>query len=236
MQRVLLDVDTGIDDALAIAYAVRSSALEVIGITTTFGNVSVDNATQNTLHVLEQLDAANIPVAKGEAAPLLHPLFKSYPSEIHGEIGLGLWSASEPASKPVSTPAGAFIVEQIKRYPNQLTLICVGPLTNLATAIMQAPEITSLVHQIIIMGGAVKVAGNRQMHAEANIYSDPEAAQFVFQSGAPITLVGLDVTMQTELTSEDVRRWREQDTPLATFLADVTEYYINGYKKFISGS
>ena len=137
----------------------------------------------------------------------------------------------DPAAKPVSTSAAAFMVDQIRRYPRQVTLICVGPLTNLAAAILQAPEISSLVRQIIVMGGAVGVAGNRQMHAEANVCSDPEAAQLVFQSGAPITLVGLDVTMQTELSLKDIQHWRDLDSDLTRFLADMTSYYIEGYQE-----
>lgn len=229
MHQILLDVDTGVDDALAIAYAVRSSALDVIGITTCFGNVPINHATRNTLHVLERLGATGIPVAMGEAAPLFHPFTKAYPAHFHGENGLGNLTFPDPAGKPVSTPAAAFMVDQIRRYPKQVTLVCIGPLTNLAAAIMQAPEIPSLVRQIIVMGGAVNVAGNRRMHAEANVYSDPEAAQLVFQSGAPITLVGLDVTMQTELRLEDIQRWRELDSDLTRFLADITSYYIEGY-------
>ncbi|WP_068776536.1 nucleoside hydrolase [Paenibacillus sp. FJAT-26967] len=231
MHRVLLDVDTGVDDALAIAYAVRSSALDVIGITTCFGNVPVEYATRNTLHVLERLGATGIPVAAGEAAPLFHPSMKAYPARFHGEKGLGDLTFPDPEGRPVSTPAAAFMVDQIRRYPKQVTLICVGPLTNLAAAIVHAPEIISLVQQIIVMGGAVGAAGNCRMHAEANIYSDPEAAQLVFQSGAPITLVGLDVTMQTELSLKDVQRWRERDSDLTRFLADITSYYIGGYRQ-----
>ncbi|RJX40224.1 nucleoside hydrolase [Paenibacillus pinisoli] len=231
MHRILLDVDTGVDDALAIAYAVRSSDLDVIGITTCFGNVPVDRATRNTLHVLERLGATEIPVAMGEAAPLFHPSKEAYPAQFHGENGLGDLAFPDPAGKPVSTSAAAFMVDQIRRYPKQVTLICVGPLTNLAAAILQAPEITTLVRQVIIMGGAVEVAGNRRMHAEANVYSDPEAAQLVFQSGAPITLVGLDVTMQTELKLEDIQRWRELNSDLAGFLADITSCYIEGYRQ-----
>ncbi|GIP00764.1 ribosylpyrimidine nucleosidase [Paenibacillus lautus] len=231
MHRIVLDVDTGVDDALAIAYAVRSSALDILGITTCFGNVPVEYATRNTLHVLDRLGAAGIPVAMGEAAPLFHPSMKSYPVQFHGENGLGNLAFPDPAGKPVSTSAAAFMVDQIRRYPKQVTLICVGPLTNLAAAILQAPEISSLVRQIIVMGGAVGVAGNRRMHAEANVYSDPEAAQLVFQSGAPITLVGLDVTMQTELSLEDIQRWRDLDSDLTRFLADMTSYYIGGYRE-----
>lgn len=231
MNPILLDVDTGIDDALAIAYAVRSPELDVIGITTCFGNVSVDHATRNTLHVLQQLGATGIPVAMGEAAPLFHPSMKTYPTQFHGENGLGNLTFPDPAGKPVSTRAAAFMVDQIRRYPKQVTVICVGPLTNLAAAILQAPEIVSLVRQIIVMGGAVGVAGNRRMHAEANIYSDPEAAQLVFQSGAPITMVGLDVTLQTKLRLEDIQRWRELDTDLTRFLADMTSYYMEGYRQ-----
>ena len=230
LERIILDVDTGIDDALAISYAVGSSELDVLGITTCFGNVSVESATENTLKVLEQL-GVDIPVASGAHQPIFHPMIKDYSTHFHGENGLANLDLPMSNKKPLSIHATEFIIEQIKRYPHEVTLICVGSLTNLALIIMQEPEIVSLIKKVVIMGGAVTVPGNNQMHAEANIYADPEAADLVFKSGAPITLVGLDVTTKTRLTLDDVKKWREGETKLSDFLAGITEFYIDKYNK-----
>lgn len=231
MQRVILDVDTGIDDALAISYAVRCSELDVIGITTCFGNVPVEHAARNTNYVLEKL-GADIPVAKGVDQPLFRPMIKKYSTHFHGDNGLANLDIPAMTSRILPLSAARFIVEQVKAHPHDIVLICIGSLTNLALAIMQEPDIARLFKRIIIMGGAISVPGNNQMHAEANIYADPEAADYVFCSGAPITLVGLDVTMKTALNLQEVEGWRAKNTDLGQFLADITTYYIGSYRKF----
>ncbi|MEH7236422.1 nucleoside hydrolase [Bacillus sp. JJ1562] len=231
MEKIILDVDTGIDDTLALVYAVRSPQTNVLGITTCFGNVSVENATENTLHVLELLDA-NIPVAAGAGAPIFHSMIKQYSTHFHGENGLANVDYTKPTQTPLSIHATEFIIEQIKKHPHEVTLICVGSLTNLALVILQEPEIVSLIKKVVIMGGAVTVQGNNQMHAEANIYADPEAADIVFKSGAPITLVGLDVTMKTKLTRQEVKKWEEIDSPLSKLLSQITNLYIDSYVKY----
>lgn len=231
-KRIILDVDTGIDDALAITYAAKSSELDILGVTTCHGNVSVENATNNTLHVLDMLDM-NIPVAKGASQPIFHQMLKEYSTHFHGENGLANQVNDNPNKQALDIHATQFMIDNIKRYPNELTLICLGSLTNLALVIMQEPDIVSLIKEVIIMGGALTVPGNHQMHAEANIYADPEAADLVFKSGAEITLVGLDVTMQTVLHMQEVEKWRMLNTPLTNFLADITEFYIKeGYNTF----
>lgn len=122
--------------------------------------------------------------------------------------------------------------EQIKKYPHEVTLICVGSLTNAALMIMQDPSIVPLIKEIIIMGGAIHVPGNHKMHAEANIYADPESADLVFRSGANITLVGLDVTMKVILDPSEVDQWKYIKTPKANFLYDITSFYIDAYQRF----
>ncbi|WP_026678347.1 nucleoside hydrolase [Fictibacillus gelatini] len=228
MKRVIMDVDTGIDDALAICYAARSKSLEILGITTCFGNVSVEEATRNTLNVLDYLEL-DVPVAQGAGKPIFRHPIKEKASIVHGEDGLGNIHLPDPIKKPVEQHACQFIIEQVKKYPNEVSLIFVGPLTNLALTIMQEPEIVRLVDRVYIMGGAVTVPGNTTMAAEANIYADPEAAEYVFQSGIPITLIGLDVTMKTLLSLEEVEKWKRKNTRLSRFLADITEFYIGFY-------
>ncbi|HTG69130.1 MAG TPA: nucleoside hydrolase [Candidatus Udaeobacter sp.] len=234
MKKIVLDVDTGIDDSLAIAYAIHSPELEVLGVTTCFGNVTVEEATRNTLVVLEHLDS-NVPVIPGAAKPLFRDPTKGNTTYIHGDDGIGNTLSAEPQRQALSEHAANFIVEQVKRLPKQVTIITVGTLTNLALAIMKAPEIVGLVDKVIIMGGAVTVHGNITPSAEANIYADPEAAEYVFRSGIPITLVGLDVTMKTLLPLEELQSWRDKNTRIGHLLADMTEFYIGAYEDFYPG-
>jgi purine nucleosidase len=233
MKAIILDVDTGIDDALAISYAIRSPELEVLGLTTCFGNVTVEEATRNTLLVLEHLDS-HVPVIQGADMPLFRPL-KAKSAHVHGEDGIGNTLHSHPRREASQGHAAEFMVDQIKKRPNKVTLIAVGTLTNLALAIMKAPEIVHLVEKVVIMGGAVTVPGNVTAAAEANIHADPEAADYVFRSGIPITLVGLDVTMKTLLPLEKIQSWRDKNTKLSIFLANMTEFYINSYEGFYPG-
>ncbi|OPA72775.1 nucleoside hydrolase [Paenibacillus selenitireducens] len=234
-QKIILDVDTGIDDALAMTYAIRSPELAVLGITTCFGNVTVHEAARNSLLVLEQLDAEHIPVFLGANQPLFRPSLKAKAVSIHGEDGLGDTGLSEPLGSPASQSAASFIVEQARKYPHEVTVVAVGAMTNLALAIMQDPEAMYLLKRVVIMGGAVTVPGNVTPQAEANMYADPEAAEFLFRSGIPVTMVGLDVTLQTLLPRAEIAKWREQGTKLGQFLANITEFYINAYSQFYPG-
>lgn len=230
MKKVIIDVDTGIDDALALSYAVHSPELEIVGVSTTFGNISVEEATRNTLQVLELVGASSIPVYMGAKKPLVRDL-KEKAKLFHGENGLGNVTLPPPVASCQDMSAAQFLVSAIKANPHEITVITVGSLTNLALAIMAEPRIVSLVKRVVVMGGAVTVPGNRTPVAEANICADPEAAAYVFQSGIPLTLVGLDVTMQTLLTREHVRAWRERDTRVSRFFADICDVYMDAYAK-----
>nr|WP_240353162.1 nucleoside hydrolase [Cohnella algarum] len=230
---IILDVDTGVDDALAIAYAARSPELRLLGLTTCFGNVPVDEATRNTLYMLEKL-GVDAPVLAGASDPLKRKR-KEAVRHIHGEKGLGNVLDIEPKRRPDGRHAVDFIIEQVRGLPGQVTIVAVGPLTNLALAVQKDPGIVPLVGDVVIMGGAVRVAGNVSPYAEANIHSDPEAADVVFRSGLPITLVGLDVTLQTMLGRDRVDVWRRKDPELGGFLAEVTEFYIGFYETIHPG-
>ncbi|MBO1912178.1 nucleoside hydrolase, partial [Microvirga sp. 3-52] len=165
---------------------------------TCFGNVPVVDATRNTLTVLEKV-AKPIPVYQGAAQTFLGRDKKTWPKQVHGEGGLGDRFMSDPITEAESQFAPDFIIEQVKKRPHEITVIAVGPLTNLALAIKKSPEIIPLVKEVIVMGGAVNVPGNVNEYSEANIIADPEAAEYVLSSGIALTLVGLDVTMQTLL-------------------------------------
>lgn len=205
MKKVILDVDTGIDDALAIAYAVHSPELHVIGLTTCYGNVTAWEATRNTLFVLEKL-GKNIPVYEGALELLVRGEREKYARKVHGENGLGNVKIDlENSEGKMNGYAIEFILQKVKEFPNEITLISVGPLTNLALAIQKEPQITQLFKEVIIMGGAVYRPGDVTPYAEANISCDPEAADIVLQSGIPIILVGLDVTMKTLLPLSEIK-------------------------------
>ncbi|MGZ9582914.1 nucleoside hydrolase [Paenibacillus marinisediminis] len=225
----ILDVDTGVDDALAIAYAMRSPELNMLGITTCYGNITVDEAARNTLIVLEKLGHYNIPVFKGAEHPLERKKF-NHPRHIHGEHGLGNAPVCETTGRPAEQHAVDYIIEQVHLHPHQVTLVMVGPLTNLALALQKDPEFASLVGKIVIMGGAVRTRGNVTPAAEANIYCDPEAADNVMRANLPLTMVGLDVTMKTLLPLTEVSKWREHDPAVGGYFADMTEFYIRFYE------
>ena len=237
MKKIILDVDTGIDDALAIAYATKSKDLDVLGLTTTFGNVQVKDATRNTQFILQMLEK-DIPVYEGSDKPLnQQEPYLAVAQKVHGNDGLAnkLEAYDVVTEEKQTGEAISFIIDTVKKYPNEVTLIFVGPLTNLAKVYEQAPEVATLIKEIIVMGGAVTVPGNVRSHAEANIFSDPEAAKRVLQSDLPITLVGLDVTMQTLLSREEVKRWEKTDSEASKFFANITNYYIDFYESFRPG-
>lgn len=235
LNKIIFDVDTGIDDAMAMAYAVKASELEVLAFTTCFGNVPVEDATRNTLTVLEKL-GKQIPVYQGAAETFARGEKTHWARHVHGEDGLGNKRSDDILNfQAESQYAPDFIIEQVKKHPHEITIIAVGPLTNIALAIQKDPEIVSLVKEVVIMGGAVRVPGNTTPFAEANIHADPEAAEFVFTSGIEVVLVGLDVTMQTLLPISKLQEWRETGKESAVFLADITEFYIDFYESTYPG-
>lgn len=232
---VILDVDTGIDDAMAIAYAAHSPELKLLGLTTLYGNVSVEEATRNTLYVLELLGREDIPVYAGANKPLVRSKDK-FAKFVHGDDGIGgMLGEAVPKTKAGSLTAAQFMVRQARNRPGQIAFICVGPLTNLAQAVRLDPDFPRLAGQVVIMGGAVNVTGNVTKYAEANIHSDPEAADIVFRSGLPVTLVGLDVTMKTLLPRCKLQEWHEKGTPISRFLAGAASFYINFYENKYPG-
>lgn len=227
-KKMILDCDTGIDDALAIAYAVSLPDVELLGITNSYGMAPVEYTYRNSKKILELLEK-DVPVYTGSEQPLFRK--KEYNGIIHGMDGLG--DTLGPVANPERTEMDAidYIIEQVHLYKQDLTLVTTGPLTNLARAIQKAPEIVEMVGRVVTMGGAIMTPGNVNKFAEANIYIDPEAAKIVFNSNLPLTLVGLDVTRKTLLTAEDVKRWREKGTKASMLFADFTEHYLNAYKK-----
>ena len=192
---LIVDVDTGVDDAVALAYATVVSR-NLIGATTVAGNVPVEVATANTRNVLANLGRADIPVLRGASQPLVAKYQDA--TEVHGGNGLGGVRLRDSEREVDVTPGPAFIVQMARKYAGELVLVMTGPLTNLAIAINVRPEIVDKIARVVVMGGAYTVAGNVTSQAEFNVFVDPEAAAQVF--AAPwkdLTLIGLDVTHQT---------------------------------------
>lgn len=196
---IILDVDTGIDDAMAMALAVASPLVDLVAVTTLAGNVDVQRTTANTLAVLDWLDVAGVPVHRGASRPLARPHQDA--AFVHGTDGLG--NAGLPVSSRGLGPdrGPAAMIRLANQRPGELTLVCVGPLTNLAIALNVEPRLPDLVAGVVVMGGAFEVPGNVTPEAEFNAYVDPEAAAQVF--AAPfrqLTAIGLDVTQQVVLS------------------------------------
>jgi len=229
-RRIIIDTDPGIDDALAILLALASKELELEGLTVVFGNVEVEQGVRNALKILEIAGREDIPVFQGAARPLL-PRAPRYAKHVHGEDGLGNTHLPPPKKKPAPGRAVDFIISSIMESPGEITLIPVGPLTNIALAVKVEPRIVQKVKEVIIMGGAVIERGNATPVAEANIHDDPEAAKIVFHAGFPLTMVGLDVTRKVMMSKEHVAQIERADGAVADFISAITSFYIAGYKE-----
>lgn len=216
---VLLDVDTGHDDAVAILLAARH--LRVLCITTVSGNAPLQNTTLNTLKILEVARRADIPVAAGMDRPLVAPPLHGV--AIHGASGLDGAELPDPSRGPVPQHGVQFMVERLRENPG-CWVVATGPLTNVAMALRQAPDLSSHVAGISLMGGST-AGGNVTAAAEFNIFADPEAAAIVFECGIPIRMVGLNLTRQAVVLDEDVKRIRRIGTRLARTLADLLDFY-----------
>ncbi|KIL40417.1 nucleoside hydrolase [Gordoniibacillus kamchatkensis] len=227
-KKVILDVDTGIDDALGIMLAVRSGALDVLGITTVNGNVSLLKATENTCKVLQLLGVEReIPVIKGADRPLLRGSF--FEHRVHGEDGLGGALRDMPVRQQPAPGFGPdFLIEQVRRHPGEVTLVMTAPLTNLALALLKYPQLANEVKEVVVMGGAMLTFGNVTPSAEYNMYVDPEAAKLVLQAGFPaLTMVGLDVTRRALLNEEHIAQLG--DTPIGRYVEQSTADYMQRY-------
>jgi len=243
MQRILIDTDPGVDDAYAILLAMRSPELCVEAITTVCGNVSVEQATQNLFTILGSLDLDEYPIiAQGEATPLVKSLVNA--AHVHGDDGLGNTShlrdtAGTPRYSPANTTLSSLsgvelILETAAQYPDELIIVALGPLTNLAKAIRKDAAKMRRLRKIIVMGGVFEDYGNVTTTAEFNIFVDPHAAQEVFQFGVPVHIFPLDVTHQVVLTGERLRAEIEgRDDRVPHFLWDATQACMEFYRQHV---
>ncbi|MBA2360069.1 MAG: nucleoside hydrolase [Actinobacteria bacterium] len=202
---VLIDCDPGHDDAIALLLALASPELEVLGVTTVAGNQTLEKTTANAIRVLEFVERGDVPVAAGADRPLLRDLFVA--AHVHGETGLDGPKLPPPRAAPVSEHAVDFLASRLMGAASPVTLVPLGPLTNIALLLARYPDAVASVERVVLMGGSIGV-GNVTPAAEFNIWADPEAAARVLDSGLDVTMVGLDVTHRALLMSDDAERLR----------------------------
>ncbi|KAL1338993.1 hypothetical protein HN51_033570 [Arachis hypogaea] len=226
-KKIIIDTDPGIDDAMAIFLALRSPEVQVIGLTTIYGNVYTTLATRNALHLLEVAGRTDIPVAEGSHVTLTKGTKLRVADFVHGADGLGNQNFPPPEGKPIEDSAAAFLVQQAKLDPGEVTVVALGPLTNIALAIQLDPDFAKNIGQIVILGGAFAVNGNVNPAAEANIFGDPDAADVVFTSGADILTVGINVTHQVVLTGSDREKLASSNGKFAQYLTKILDLYFS---------
>ena len=223
-EKILFDTDPGIDDSMAILSALRSPELDVIGLTAVFGNADVDSCAMNGLRLVELEGHAGIPVAKGASAPLFRPEL-DLATHVHGLDGMGNTNPPLPDGELDPRSAVQFILDMVRQYPGEITLVPLGPLTNIAMALQQDPGIVSLVKEVILMGGCAFGAGNISPVAEANIYHDAHAAEIVFLADWDVTMIGLDVTTNIVVQPEDLAVLYAAGNPATELLKRIQPCY-----------
>ncbi len=227
-QRIILDTDPGVDDAIAFFLTLRSPELKVEAVTPVSGNVPLSLTLPNALRLLEIAGRSDIPVAAGAATPLVRRLVTA--KYAHGSNGLGGVDFPEPKTKPVAETATELICRIVRANPGEISIVAIGPLTNVATVLKSDPTIAPLIKSIVIMGGSLS-GGNVTPAAEFNIYVDPEAARIVFDAGVPLTMVGLDVTRKVVIHDEQVRALEAAQNPVSQAAGKILRANFNRLSK-----
>ncbi|MFQ3559752.1 nucleoside hydrolase [Streptomyces gramineus] len=215
---VIIDCDTGVDDALALLFAVRHPGIDLRAVTCVAGNTDVDGVVRNTLTVLERAGAGDVPVARGAERPLIEAARSA--RHVHGTDGMGDLGLPAPARRPADVDAVTLLRREILASPRPVTLVPTAPLTNIALLLRTHPEVTRNIERIVFMGGAV-ATGNATPVAEFNVWHDPEAAAILLTAGVPITMYGLDVFQRVVVPGADVRRLRASTEPGARLAGDL---------------
>lgn len=231
MHKVIYDTDPGVDDAMALLFLHRHPEIDLIGITTVFGNASIETTTRNALFLKREWDIP-APVAKG-ADVTINPSRKegAWPTFVHGDDGLGNIGVPATVDLPVDPrPAYKFIIDTVRANPGEVTLVAVGRMTNLALALKEDPEIAGLVKQVVIMGGNFYVPGNVTPVAEANIHGDPEAADIILTAPWKVVVIGLDVTAITTMSRGYLGEMAAKGDKAIQLLNDLSQFYIDFYK------
>jgi purine nucleosidase/pyrimidine-specific ribonucleoside hydrolase len=221
---LIIDSDPGLDDALAIGLAVASPELDVLAVTTVGGNADVAHCTENALRLLAAYGRPDIPVAEGAAGALLGEVVRA--TAIHGVSGIGDTQLEPSTATARAEGAVALIARLLSEHPEPVTIAPIGPLTNIALLLRQYPALAGRIAHLCLMGGSIG-EGNRTVSAEFNIYVDPEAADVVFRSGVPITMIGLDVTHQALLDRAAAQALRETGTRSGAIAAELTDYALD---------
>ncbi len=225
--KIIIDTDPGVDDALALFYAKTCGAFEIVGLTSVFGNVSIETATENTLWMSEQL-GFDAPVAGGARQPLGGIQHEPLPI-IHGEYGFGTHGRRRPKTVAVEQDAADFLIEQTAKTPGEITIVALGPLVNVAEALNRDTAFAENVREIVIMGGAYNTPGNVNQYAEANIYNDSISAEVVFSKAKKIRAVGLDITDQILFSRDNLSSMVKYAGSWAPFIKNCCEYYLAFY-------
>lgn len=229
MINLVLDLDTGIDDAIALSIAAKDERINLLGVTCTYGNVTVDESAYNTLSLLSLLDRSNVPVYKGRDRALLSssPYFPHEAGrKIHGPKGSGDITLKE-SKRSIEKINAIDSLSSLMMKRDDITIITTGPMTNLASVLSSYPTLSSWKGKVIFMGGALTVRGNVNHFAEANIFKDPEAAKIVVESGLDVTMIGLDVTERTRLYRTNAEKWKERGSEIGETLGSMLDYYID---------
>lgn len=225
--RVILDTDPGIDDVVTLALAARSPELELVAVTTTYGNATLDRCTRNARHVLQLAGRPEVPVCPGSDRPLIRPLVTA--PETHGLTGVGY--APVPPPQPVQ-PQPEILLELISRESQPLVLVTLGPLTNLAHAIRRDSELVrKKIWLHLGMFGNLRERGNTNRWADFNAWADPEAADLVLKAGLPTTMVGLDATRRFTLSRTEVERFQQSADLLVSWLAAALAFYVEFHRR-----
>lgn len=233
--RIIIDTDPGIDDAIAITLALASPELELLGVTTVGGNTGLANTTGNALRLLHLLQRDDIPVGAGAARAIAFEQDLGDPS-IHGQHGLGTVVLDEAGRGPDPRGALGLLVDLIEGSDEPVTLIAIGPLTNVALLAATRPDVYGKLARLVIMGGGVRITGNHTPTGEFNIWFDPEAAARVFAAGVPVTMVGLDVTHKAMFAGSDWDRLRTLESgPVARAITGMVDFY-GSYHLSVNGS
>ncbi|MBX2880761.1 MAG: nucleoside hydrolase [Granulosicoccus sp.] len=244
MHKVILDTDPGVDDAMAIAYALLHPDIDLIGLSTVFGNTNIDSVTRNAQFILDTFGATTVAVAKGAAVPSVQAA-RPHSELVHGADGIGNIYPETHGTAPIADSAHSnslprhqyiekldaadFIIQSAKSHPGEITLVAVGPLTNVAEALRREPALPSLLSSLLIMGGAADEPGNVTPLAEANFFNDPHAADALFAVDWPATIVGLDVTHRIMIKDSELKKLNDQAGDTGSLIWRSSRFYVDFY-------
>ena len=228
--KVILDTDPGIDDALAFILLRAMPEISLQAITTTHGNTTVQKCTENALKLVELLGMENIPVAEGAHEPLVKTL--SVAEETHGDTGLGHAVLPPAKIKAVESNAANLIIDIVNANPGEITILCIGPVTNLALALLKEPSLRKKIKNVVSMAGTIHYPGNATPSSEYNVFCDPEAFDILLRSGIDLTIVPLDVTYKCLFTKTHIERLKGARADIHTFIDRATAFYMDFHLEY----